>query len=235
MNCDFSHLNNCVINCYQCEVHKLVITKPNQTLTAINGYHHEDDSSRDVVTLKIIEQIVNFLPSGVSQHFPYLTVLRIWSSGLRSFTQEDVRNMKYLTDLSLSGNFLESLDSDLFNYNPRLIKVDFTRNRIKHVGSNLMRPLRSLSVIDFYHNDCVNDGARYSFEDLKIKLRDTCPPTIAMMFQEIESLSNEIESLEQEVEKREKKIKICEEEKNSHTTLDSLFPSILTEFNWNDV
>lgn len=182
-----------------------------------------------------MDQIVTFLPSGLSQYFPYLTVFKIWSSELRSFTQADVRGMKHLTDLSLSGNHLETLDSNLFEYNQRLIKIDFTRNRLRHIGTNLLKPLKSLMFADFYQNDCISDGARYNFDSLQLKLREKCKPTRDMMIIEIESLSEEIESLKREVDKREKKIKICGEERGAHAQLDSLFPSILTgEINWSD-
>lgn len=229
INCAFSVLENCVRNCYQCSVQKLVITRRDQIIMAINGNHssYDSDHSNDnVVIVKIIDQLVLFLPSGIVNHFPFLSVLRIWSSGLRSLVQEDIRDMKYLTDLSLSGNDLETLNSNLFHFNQRLIKIDFTRNRLKHVGLNLLKPLKNLVYADFYRNDCIHDGARYTFEKLKSSLRVNCQPTSAMMAEEVESLSNEIESLNRELETKEILIKTCEEERNVHAKLDSLFPSI---------
>lgn len=229
INCDFSDIENCIRNCYQCEVQRLIITKPNQTVTAINGFHlHQEDTNFDVVTLKIIDQIVAYLPSGLYQHFPYITVLRIWSSGLQTFTQKDVRELKYLTDLSLSGNLLEALDSDLFQFNRRLIKIDFSRNRLKHVGTNLLNPLKILLVADFYHNDCITDGAHFPFDGLRTRLRVNCQPTNEMLIKEVEWLSNETETLTKEIEMRDKKIKSCKEENNEHehAKLRAIFPSI---------
>ena len=228
VNCAFSDIENCVRNCYQCNVQKLVITRRNQTITTINGNHFKYDSNDNVVTLKIIDQLVFFLPSGFVNHFPFLSVLKIWTSGLRSIVQEDIRDMKYLTDFSLSGNDLETLNSNLFQFNQRLIKIDFTRNRLKHIGLNLLKPLKNLVYADFYRNDCIHDGARYSFEDLKTSLRKKCQPTNEMMAEEVELLSSEIESLNRELDIKEKLISTCEEEKNVHAKLDSIFPSILT-------
>lgn len=229
INCDFSDIENCIRNCYQCEVKDLVVTKPNQTATAINGFHlNPDDSNFDVVTLKIIDQMVSHLPSGLYQHFPYITVLRIWSSGLQTFTQKDVRELKYLTDLSLSGNLLEALDSDLFLFNRRLIKIDFSRNRLKHVGTNLLNPLKILMVADFYHNDCITDGGYFPFDDLIARLRVKCQPTNEMLIKEVQWLSNEIEMLTKEIEMRVKKTKSCEEN-NELAKLQTIFPSILAK------
>lgn len=230
INCEFSDIDNCAKNCYQCTVRKLVITRRNQTVTGVNGNHdyESEHSNGNVVILRIIDQLVLFLPSGIIHQFPFLSVLKIWSSGLRSLVQEDIKDMKYLTDLSLSGNDLETLNSNLFHHNQRLVKIDFTRNRLKHVGLNLLKPLKNLVYADFYRNDCIHDGSRYTFEMLKTSLREKCPPTSEMMTEEVESLSSEIESLSKELEMKVRLIKICEEERNVHARLDSLFPSIFT-------
>lgn len=237
INCDFSDIENCIRNCYQCEVQKLIITKPNQTVTAINGFHlNPDDSHRDVVMLKIIDQVVTHLPGGLYQHFPYLTVLRIWSSGLKTFKQRDIRELKYLTDLSLSGNLLETLDSNLFQFNRRLIKIDFSRNRLRHIGTNLLNPLKVLMVADFYHNDCITDGAHFPFGDLKARLRVNCQPTNEMLMNEVEWLSSEIETLTKEIEMRDKKIKKCEEGEHEDAKLGAIFPSNLAkEMEWGEI
>lgn len=229
VNCEFSDLENCVRNCYQCKVYNLIITKPNQTVVGINGLHkNSDDSENDVITLKIEDQVMRFLPSGFYNHFPYITVLKVWSSELSSIRQEDIRDMKYLTDLSLSDNNLESLDSNLFKYNLHLIKVDFTRNNIKNIGPNLLKPLRKLLFADFYQNYCISEGARYSFDDLNQKIRSSCPPTSEMMIAELDSLSNEVDQLQKEIEITHKKVKICEARKDDSMTLRSLFPTIYT-------
>lgn len=227
VNCEFSDLENCVRNCYQCKVQNLIITKPNRTVTAINGFHkNPDDSENDVITLKIEDQIVRHMPSGFYNHFPYLTVLKIWSSELSAIRQEDIRDMKYLTDLSLSDNNLESLDSNLFKYNLHLIKVDFTRNNIKHIGPNLLKPLKNLLFADFYQNYCISEGSRYSFDALNQQFRILCPPTSEMMIAELDFLSTEVDQLQKEIEATHKKVKICEARRDDSLTLRSLFPTI---------
>ena len=197
-----------------------------------------EDSNNDVITLRITDQVVRFIPTGFYQHFPFLTVLKIWSSELILIRQEDIRDMKYLTDLSLSDNHIEVLDSNLFEFNTPLIKVDFSRNRIKFVGSNLLSPLKNLLFADFYHNDCISEGARYSFNRFKEVLKHKCPPTSEMMTNEVDSLSREVERLRREIETTQKKVKICEAKKDDHMhfqKLDSLFPTIFkSEISWNE-
>lgn len=224
-------MDNCVTNCYQCIVQKLIITKPNQTITAINGRHANlEDSSNNAVTLKIIDQVVAFIPSRLDQHFPFLSILKIWSSELSSLSQKDIRDVKFLTDLSLSGNHLETLSSNLFQFNRRLIIVDFTRNRLRHIGQNILKPLKSLVSVDFYQNYCINNGARHSFESLESQLRQNCQPTSEMLMEEVSALTEEVDLLNKKVKRRERRIKACEHDKswNSHATLNSLFPTILT-------
>lgn len=234
ISCEFSDLENCVRNCYQCTVQNLIITKPNQNVTSIFGVHiNSEDSNNDVITLRITDQILRYIPSGFYHHFPYLTVLKIWSSQLSAICQDDIRDMKYLTDLSLSDNHLEKLDSNLFQYNQRLIKVDFTRNRIKHVGANLLKPLKDLLFADFYQNDCISEGARYNFDEFKKLLREKCRPTTEMMIKEVDSLSSEVEKLKREIEMTHKKVNICEANKDDQAKLDSLFPTIFkSEMSW---
>jgi len=231
INCDFNYVENCLRSCYECVVQKLIITKPNQNTTAVNGYHFPQQNDERVRTMRVIDQLVVYMPTGIYQHFPYLSVLKIWSSGLRSLEQKDIRDLKYLTDLSFSGNRLETLNSDLFVYNTRLIKIDFTRNRLRNLGYHLLTPLQNLIFADFYQNDCISDGARYSFDKLSTRLREKCQPTTAMMTEEVQSLSNEIENLKREIEKRDMKVSICLEQR--HPKLDSLFPSIMKrELTW---
>lgn len=202
MNCDYSPLEDCAI-CFQCSVQKLILTKQNQSVTEINGIIPLGFSPVDVKTLKAVEQIIYFLPSQINLQFPYMKVLKVWSSGLREIHQEDIRDLKFLTDLSLSGNFLETLDSNLFQFNQKLIKVDFTRNRIKHVGTNLLKPLKNLMLVDFYQNYCISDGSRrYALAQFKLKLREMCQPTREMMVRDIELLITESESLRREIEKK---------------------------------
>jgi hypothetical protein len=155
LNCQYEYIENCVLNCYQCTSVKFIVTKPNQTVTDINGEHLEYENSQDANSLRIIDQIVKFFPSGLGHHFPYLLVLKIWSSSLSHLSQRDLKEFKYLTDLSVSGNNLEVLDSNLFDFNHHLKHIDFTRNRIKHVGLNLLKPLHKLAFADFYQNDCI--------------------------------------------------------------------------------
>lgn len=225
INCDLHILENCLEDCYQCTVKKLIVTKPNK-VTVINGFHQNEGSTQNVTNLRIIDQVAHFFPSDFDHHFPHLSVLKIWSSGLRFLSQMDLKNFPYLTVLSLLGNLLESLDSNLFVFNKRLIKIDFTRNRLKHVGTNLLWPLETLKFADFYDNDCINAGAKNSFAFLKRNLREKCPPTNNMLLDDIESLTKEVDYFRLEVEKRERKIKVCTDGIEAQETLDSLFPLI---------
>lgn len=239
LNCDFDYIENCVTNCYKCTVLKLVITKPNQTVTEINGNHSHGDSN-NVITLRIIDQIVRFFPSGLNSHFPNLSVLKIWSSRLMELSQKDVRRFTYLTDLSVSGNDLETLNSNIFEFNHRLQHIDFTRNRLKHIGPNILKPLTQLVYADFYQNDCLSTGAKFSFEELTSNFREKCKPTADMMLEEIDSLHlkvdyliDETESLKREIERQDKKeVKVCQEdEKEVHARLDTFFPG---EIDWDE-
>lgn len=221
ISCEFKVVENCTENCYQCTARNLVITKH---FTAIDGSH--DGVTQNVTSLRIIDQLFHYIPTNFEEHFPHLSILKIWSSGLRVLSQKNIKSLHHLTILSLLGNHLEILDSNLFEFNQRLTKVDFTRNRLKHVGINLLKPLKLLMFADFFDNDCINDGAQYSFDFLKRNLREKCKPSSAMMLSDIDSQSIEIDHLRAELEKREKKIKACTDGKDAHASLNELFPLV---------
>jgi Leucine-rich repeat (LRR) protein len=98
--------------------------------------------------------------------------------------QNDISSFKFLTDLSVSGNNIEILKSNLFEHNHHLKHIDFTRNRLKNIGSTILKPLNKLAFADFYQNDCVSEGSKFSFDILSKNLREKCKPTAEMMLED---------------------------------------------------
>jgi Leucine-rich repeat (LRR) protein len=131
-----------------------------------------------------------------------------------------------LREISVSRNEIEVINSNLFEENPKLLKIDFSRNRIKHVGFNILKPLKGLLFADFYQNDCINEGSHNGVEILQRNLRRKCKPTVDMMLEDVKRLNTQIEMLTTELVACEKihRNRRCDSE--SLVTLDTLFPSI---------
>lgn len=175
------------------------------------------------------DQIVHHLPNSLERFFPELNVLQIWSCGLRSLSQSDLKVFENLNELSVSGNEIEVLGSNLFSENLKLTKLDFSRNNLKHLGFNLLIPLDNLIFADFYQNFCISDGSRSRKTDLIKNLRKSCQPTQEMLFDDLTTLNEEVRMMKNELKACEKvhRSRRCGDDDRSRIIgLDSLFPSI---------
>jgi Leucine-rich repeat (LRR) protein len=204
----------------------LIITKPNQTVTKI---FTNIPKVNEIKVLKMHDQIVHHLPTSLETFFPELNVLQIWSCGLRSLSQSDLKVFENLNELSLSGNEIEVLPSNLFSENLKISKIDFSRNNLKHVGFNLLTSLDNLIFADFYRNFCISDGSRSRKVDLIKNLRKSCKPTHEMLIEDLTTLNEEVKMMKNELKACEKvhRSRRCgDDDRGTIVGLDSLFPSI---------
>lgn len=119
-----------------------------------------------------------YVPSGIADHFVDIKVLIIAFTGLKEITQDDLRPLKMLQNLYLDNNHLESIEKDLFAYNPLIEHLNLGQNRIKVVAFNVLDPLVNLEEISFEHNDCINFKAvnENELDQLKTLLKLHCSP-----------------------------------------------------------
>lgn len=232
-NCQFVDIDSCTYHCNQCKAVNMIITRANQTVTRIFGFN---GNFSQVQVLKMHDQLVRSLPSDLDYFFPKLSILQIWSCGLRAIVQRDISPFTELLEISISKNELEVLPSNLFEKNPKILKIDFSRNRLKHVGFNLLQPLTSLMYADFYQNDCINEGNFNGLENLVRKLRRKCL-LADMLIDDVRSLSERVDTLETELMTCEKihRNRRCDSERKGIVALDTLFPSIFIRGDGNDI
>ncbi|KAL7010834.1 hypothetical protein ACKWTF_013969 [Chironomus riparius] len=228
LNCQFIDLEFCSSSTcvQQCKAVNFIITKPNQTVTKI---FTNIPKIEEIKVLKMHDQIIHHLPTSLENFFPELNVLQIWSCGLRSLSQNDLKVFEKLNELSVSGNEIEVLPSDLFSQNSKLTKIDFSRNNLKHIGFNLLTQLDNLYFADFYQNFCISDGSRSRKTDLIKNLRKSCKPTQEMLIEDLTTLNEEVKMMKNELKACEKvhRSRRCGDDDRSRIVgLDSLFPSI---------
>jgi Leucine-rich repeat (LRR) protein len=121
---------------------------------------------------------VKNLPKGIATFFSKVEWLQMWKSGLISITKEDLKPFSNLKLIRFISTQIESLEEDLFQFNPKLTRIELNLNKIKHVGANLLNSLTYLESADFSSNVCINKKAdnRYQIQDLIRELETNCEP-----------------------------------------------------------
>lgn len=162
----------------------------------MKGRHPAGESNDNVNTLLIIEQICEFFPVGIDKQFQKLEGVAIQKSGLKKITKNDLRGFANLKSISLFGNQLETLESNLFIFNPKLKLISVFSNKLKHVFSNIFDGLNNLERVYFRSNPCISEDGmnKEKIEQLKCKLIENCSVTDEMIeYAELESEKLEID------------------------------------------
>lgn len=175
---------------FTCKVKNLNITQPKSLITSLRGQHAVGESNDNVNTFLIFEQICDYFPVGVEKYFKNLEGIAVQKSGLKRLTKSDLKPFANLKSISLFGNMLTTLESNLFMFNPKLKLISVFNNKLKHVYPNVFDGLNHLEKVYFSSNPCFNeDGPNpEKIEKVKCKLIESCPATEEMMeYAEIES------------------------------------------------
>lgn len=143
----------------ECRVKYLRIDSHNENITSVDGDSEYQGNHQNTTTLFINSQIVHFMPHRIEKFFPELTEIAIINSKLKSINKSDLKHFMRLKSLDLRGNGLESLDGDLFEFNPEIEYINFSDNKIKFVEENVLNSLLKLKHANFLENICINDEA----------------------------------------------------------------------------
>lgn len=173
----------------------LVITNQNDTITSVNG---QSAPLTDVNILHIFHQMINYFPKGLDKFFPNLEAIQLLHSPLKTIEQADIRPFgSKLKKFILGGNQIESLDSDLFEYNSELRWIGFQENNLKSVGKNILRPLKKLQRAYFDDNECIDKAAmnENQVQVLVAELEEKCPGLEKSITSEISSFFSPIVDL----------------------------------------
>lgn len=175
LNCNFRHLTDLEDNSrevYTCESINFTNRLQNVPINYVTNLHEMGRRDRDVKVFIVKDQICNFLPTKIENFFPFLQEIEVDSSGLRKLYRENFAPLVHLTMAIFPGNDIEFLPGDLFMNNHRLTHIDFSQNRIKSIGPNLLDNLYVLKYLMFDDNVCFQG--------------------YGMMFDDIETVKNEI-------------------------------------------
>ena len=149
LKCSAERFGNSVIGDAEfCKAYNLKITSKNEEITSVNGRRKPTTFQG----LYIKDQTVHYLPKGIDKLFPNLKGLIVWSSHLKSLTQNDLKPMRQLVHVDFMNNDLESLDRNLFDFNLELTFVGFADNKLKKVGMFVLAKLKKLKSDNFSGN-----------------------------------------------------------------------------------
>lgn len=164
-----------------CKVLNLNVTKPKTLITSLRGQHPVNNDN--VNTFLVFEQICEYFPVGIEKFFKNLIGIAVQKSGLKKITKADLKPFGELRSISLFGNGLTSLESNLFMFNPKLKLVSVFNNQLQHVSGNVFDGINHLERAYFSSNPCINEDVISSdkIEQLKCKLIDNCPETNEML------------------------------------------------------
>lgn len=164
-----------VDNPYGCFLTALDV-KNKQIITKATGKHLNGKTDNDVKALNIKGGVCTIFPAAIGSLFPNIEVLSVWNASLKIIASRDLQQFSNLRELWLNVNDLNYLESDLFEYNPKVEVIVFKNNQIKFIGGNFFTFLPNLRLADFRSNDCI-DGETTdvaTLNTIKDKIKEKC-------------------------------------------------------------
>lgn len=143
----------------------------------VYGNHDAGKTLESVAFLDIRDENLVSIPQNLAFFFTNLTGIIIVNSKLQQLTSDDLRPFYGLQLLQIVGNPLTTLHAETFRYNPELMVVNLSSNKIMAVGKNLLLNLPAIRSVFFSGNSCVNENAEDPIKILRLnlKLSKLCP------------------------------------------------------------
>lgn len=137
---DFISTNLCILqglNMTSLDKHFLPI--PNHSVT-------------DIDAVRIEKSKVEVLTGDICKTMPFIKVFGGASIGLRSIEENAFKECTKLERILLQGNFLSTLSSQIFHWNPELTEVRLWKNELTEIDENLFENNKKLTEIDLSEN-----------------------------------------------------------------------------------
>lgn len=123
-----------------------------QIITSITGNHLTNRSTESVKYFTSQHQKIEIFPRNLENFFPRLETFSIYNASLKEISRDDLK-FPELRKLMLYYNEIEIIDSDLFEFTPKIFLISLLYNRIKIVESGTFDGLHKLTLLHF-HNPC---------------------------------------------------------------------------------
>lgn len=184
---------------HNCDVGKLLSVKTsdaNAVVVGVTQNHLPSKANDHVVYFRLTYDLpfLGHFPEDIENFFPNLIGLRIYKSGLKELSKENLRPYPQLKLLALDENEIEVLEKNLFEHTPSLQWIYFDANNIVHIAPKLLGSLSQLQWAYFSGNLCIDENAIDSMQvhRLTLKMSAKCPPTMDMMIELFKQSNREI-------------------------------------------
>lgn len=168
---------------YTCRVTKINFS-PSLKSIIIHGDHQESLTNEDVIGVIIENNKLERIPYGLTKHFPKLQYLQIRKCGLKTLSKTDLVEFDQLRGLWLPDNDISILDNGTFDNQQGLRYLCFFQNRLKFIGSEVLKPLKNLTDANFLQNTCINkdykNGNKEQFNALIEEIIKKCQQTTSL-------------------------------------------------------
>lgn len=160
-----------------CFAKNTLITTENETVTTINDLSESHYHDQNIVIIRMDSQTVHYMPKGIDKFFLGILGISIYNSELKIIEKKNLKPFEQLKYLHIPKNGLETLSSDLFQYNLQLRVFIVHDNKLKSIGGNIFMNLEALEYANFGNNICINQLASTQSEIPGIidTIKENCP------------------------------------------------------------
>lgn len=129
-------------------------------ILGVSTFHIDGKSCKDVQSLSIFSQELNYFPQKLCTYFPNLQSISITGCGIRSLSKFDLIGCEGIKTLILDNNRITSLSEDVFDHAKNLENISFRNNKIEFVDENAFVGLKNLKAVNFMGNSatCWKNG-----------------------------------------------------------------------------
>lgn len=194
---------------YTCEAYDLGNDNPNSVINGYTGPHLDSKATADVKALTIDDNNTFYIPENLGQLFD-LTKFSLQRTQVFEIKAKHFLGMENLEYLSLAGNKLTTLTSDVFSALTKLTCINLSSNKIRFIGDATFDKLVNLRHVTLVNNGCGNKVYNESSGIVRLKsdVRSFCfikrvrvprPRKLSPLEEQRKHLTKEISKLEQQL------------------------------------
>lgn len=138
---------------------------------------------------------LKYFPQGMEKIFNNLKVIDFYRVEMVEVHQSDLKPFPDLVVLYLGHNEIKTLESGLFDHNPKLQVIAFPFNGVKEIAYNIFDNLNHLSKIWLKGNECIDTdyNSRHEMSTAKEVVKELCGPVTESITEESELDDNLLE------------------------------------------
>jgi hypothetical protein len=112
-------------------------------------------------------KIMKYFPENLNVFYPNLKQIAIYNAKMKEISQKHLKFHVNLVNFYLDNNDITTLENGLFDYNPDLQGVSFTKNKLKVIGNKVFSTIPLLTNLWLDENFCISDVVKDNYRALK--------------------------------------------------------------------